>query len=180
MVSPQPGRPESVPAKASQSSPAWVGTDCSHRGFRPPVIAGGSSSIRTELVDSKRYFGVVPMALPGNQSLPALPTSACSWPSYGLFCPTVDKGRRLGVAQFYNDQEQDWGIEGRGAHAFSNLAAVVPRWAAAFRAPKFLPLSRRILVLCCFRGIEIDTFVVCVCLSGLYPLLSDRLSVLNQ
>jgi hypothetical protein len=35
-------------------------------------------------------------------------------------------------------------------------------------------------VLCCFPGIEIDTFVVCVCLSGLRSLLSNRLSVFES
>jgi hypothetical protein len=56
---------------------------------------------------------------------------------------------------------------------FSNLVATVPRWAAGVKGAQILPFSKRILVLCCFRGIVIDTFFVCVCLSGLHSLFSD-------
>ena len=38
---------------------------------------------------------------------------------------------------------------------------------------KIFPRCETVLVLCCFREIVIDTFVVCVCLSGLQSWLSD-------
>ncbi len=54
-----------------------------------------------------------------------------------------------------------------------NRAAGVPLWPAERQGEKFFPLCQTVLVLCCFREIAIDTFVVCVCLSGLQSWLSD-------
>jgi hypothetical protein len=54
-----------------------------------------------------------------------------------------------------------------------NRTAAVPLWSAGRQGEKFFPRCETVLVLCCFREIVIDTFVVCVCLSGLQSWLSD-------
>ena len=74
--------------------------------------------------------------------------------------------------RFCNNQEQD--AESKLAMlGLPNRAAAVPLWPAGRQGEKFFPRCETILVLCCFREIVIDTFVVCVCLSGLQSWLSD-------
>jgi len=76
--------------------------------------------------------------------------------------------------RFCNNQEQNRRIESKpGVLGFPNRAAAVPLWPAGRQGKNFFPRCETILVLCCFREIVIDTFVVCVCLSGLQSWLSD-------
>ena len=74
--------------------------------------------------------------------------------------------------RFCNNQEQDCGIKARCARV-SKSGGCRPAMARRASGEIFFPRCETILVLCCFREIVIDTFVVCVCLYGLQSWLSD-------